>query len=170
MKTTFKEHDIEVTIDFRFRVTGPLYDGAMEYSSIDDARNGINSRAIALAQQRKAEAKFALPALDGVGERVTIKGIHAGQGSLLGAGESAVIYPDVPWIRDLLIHCAGVAKELAEIERKLNPYRMRTKRLYGRVKSEDYEEEISKLVAEFDAKTEAAKSGGANAEGTEGRA
>jgi hypothetical protein len=157
MKTTFKDHDIEVTPDFRFSVTGPLFDGAMAFSSIDDARHGISQRAVALAQQRKAEAALALDALDDEGARVTIKGIHAAQGTLLGVKGGRAVYPVLPWIRDLLIHRVGLTKELAEVERKLHPYGISARRQYGRVRPEDYEQEISKLVGELNAKTEAAK-------------
>jgi hypothetical protein len=158
VKTTFKEHDIEVTTDFRFRVTGPMFgDKGLEFSSIDDARADINKRGAALAQQRKTEAALALPALDERGERVTIRGIHSGQGVLLGIGNGRSAFPDVEWIRDLLIRRTELATELTAIDHKTNPYRITGRRSYGRVRPEDYEGEINKLKAELSVATERAK-------------
>jgi hypothetical protein len=154
----FKDHEIEVTPDFRFKVTGPLFeDKGLEFSSIDDARNAIDKRELALAQQRKAEANVALAALDDSGERVTIKGIHAAQGMLLGVGKSDAVYPDVTWVRDWLIRRASITAELARIDDTLRPYRLRSRRAYGRIKPEEYEQAIKTITAELSVATERAK-------------
>lgn len=159
METTFKDHKIEVTPEFQFRVTGPLYEGKATFGSVDDARADINKRAVALAQQRKAEAAVALAVLDDAGERATVRGIHASQGILLGVA-SGFVYPDVQWLRDLLIRRAELGTEMKAIESKLHPYRINARRQYGRVRTEDYELEISKLTAELNGKTTKAKEAG----------
>jgi hypothetical protein len=160
METTYKEHKIEVTTDFKFRITGPLFDGNgrdNEFGAIAEARGAIEKRSDALVKQRKAETTVALAVLDDQGKSAVVRGIHASQGGLLGVGASDGVFPDVPWVKELLIKRAALRAELQAIELKVKPYRVNTRRGYGRVDPLNYEAMIGQVTAELSVATERAK-------------
>jgi|SRR5882762_3835322 len=147
MKKEYLDHEISLDSNNRFQVTGPLFDPRMVYDSYQQAIDAIDAR-------KKIDAKTGVPNMmlsvipdDGEGT-LHIKGIHSNTSRLLFVDrpkkEPDIVYPVAPGVRDLLMRRAKLEAEVAEIDKRLAPVRIRTNRGYGRIDS------VEKLIEKID--------------------
>jgi hypothetical protein len=154
----YKEHTITLDERWRFAIAGPTVDPTARgetFPSMVDAEIAIDARIVARAKQKKAEEK-PVHVLDEDGEAATVRGIHSGQGHLLGV-EGSWVFPVHPTLRQKLTRRAALHKELAAIRDEVQPFGVRTRRAYGHVRPEAYEAEMAKFAAELADRAEKAK-------------
>jgi len=98
---TYRNHVIEIGEEtaWRFLARGPLVntwkdDYLAATTAIDAAIK---------AHEAQTRCKIAVQVLDGKGNPQTVRGIHAGNGSILWSGDDeAVFYPALQWVQDCL--------------------------------------------------------------------
>lgn len=164
-------HTIALNADFRFLVTGPMFEGETTgnstFDSVFQAKQEIAGRLEAHAKQARAANSLRLTVYDAAGKQATIHGVHISRGSLLGVdevgpaapgtGRDGDAYPFVPWLADLLKERIVVVERLSAIQRKLRFYAIRRNRTHTRIRAVDYDRVIAELETEYAEKTEKAQ-------------
>jgi hypothetical protein len=148
----YQGHTITLTADYTFAVSGPLLDA--QFSAFAAAKAAIEEAIIIDAKAKRRAANNIIPMLDDTGNAVTVKGIHAGTGKLLGAPDGeTVLYPRVPWVAEVLKAREALRQQAAELSRKVNGLDIRVSRAYGRQTLAKYDEIIARLDQEVAEKT-----------------
>lgn len=163
MDDEYRNHKIRYNSDHRFTVIGPHCDnqGSMGYDSYRQAQQAIDD-AVAV-HVKSEEKKLDMKVVGIIGKfseqkvvDLTVKGIHAGTQSLLfvesldGKEQPNYVYPRREPIRALLTELVILRKKMAEIDKQLDRYGIRTNRGYGRLgKTEKLIEAVNKLQEDF---------------------
>lgn len=116
---------IVLTEFYMFDVSWPEDAGreqAYAFRSLADAKEAIDKYFTAMEKSRRVSKRIALPALNGAGEPVTIKGIHGTRNTLLTdpSGNDGLLYPRVDWIADVFKERGRLQKRIEEINRKVD--------------------------------------------------
>jgi hypothetical protein len=133
-----------------FRVTGPTLDDGW-FDSYAQATAKIEATVHADDVQKRR--RIALQVLNEEGDPVTVTGVHAGRGSVLGV--KGDFYPDVPWLAALLQRCAKLNQELSTLKAQARPFRMDASG-WG-LKEKLHGAKVDELIALIEATTEKAK-------------
>lgn len=153
----YKNHTITLSEDWtRFYVDGPMFEKQQWYTSLSEVEASIDARLAAHAKQKKAENSVSIGALDATGKNITVRGIHAGQGTLLGATTDRV-FPVHPTLRDKLARADELRRQLRQLENEVHPYSLNARRGYGRIAPEEYDGVLSSFTEELGQKAEKAK-------------
>ncbi len=123
---------------------------------------GINDEIDAyLATKRKQEKDpLNLAVVTTSGVRGAVKGIHMGTCMARGfpeLGATPSIYPDVPWIVEVLLEMEKARESLKRADAVVAPYRMDPSRGYGRVAPAQYDGIMERLVSQYEEKRAAAE-------------
>jgi hypothetical protein len=148
MKREYRGHTIEVSQHMTFVITaGPLLERDEEstgrYSNA--TYQGITEyidRGLA-AVEREKRVKISLPIITDKGERKNITGLNARTGYLTGVGDTTHVYPDVPWIRDVLTEMREIDERKRALQDSIGTYRMRIS--YAAYSTEEYDVRIKGL-------------------------
>jgi hypothetical protein len=153
----YKGHQIRLNFKYLFEVSGPLLNNpegpafAGGYASLHEAHTAINAAVEAAEKQHRASTRLALELLDSHGKLVTVKGIHAGQGTLLGTDLD--VYPYHPKLARMLAEHQEAAARQTRLASELSKFRIGRNRRHGRVRVDQYDGLIEALVREIEAKT-----------------
>jgi len=149
-------HEISLINNNLFMVGGPLLADRtfMSYREATDAIDG----AIKLSE-KQVGTKLSIPMLNDAGEDVTITGIHAIRGRVLGCGDADYLYPRAEWIKKALLEKRRIFQQLSVIDRRLSPMLIKTRRIYGTMGLDQYNEVVSELTEEISRKTTIASDG-----------
>ena len=168
----YQGYEIELTDDMRFMVSGP--DWGRDYQRFDsfrEAKEGVDRFLKGRMAKAKAEKSLSIPALQ-VGfikgkyevQKITIKGIHVREKNLLcrepGIEVDSNVWPDVPWLRQMLEARAIAENNTRAINEKLRPYSVKAKSAefgYGNLDGETYPKAIGQLEKSFADKRQAAE-------------
>lgn len=143
-------HEVALTNDWRFEVTGPLVNGET-FMSFMEAEGAIKRAEDAAAMQKKAEATIAILAYDDKGVPVVIRGIHSGHGDLLGVPKDCrSVYPQFPFLKEALVRRRTLLEELEKLNQIISPFNVGVRQSYGHIKAADYAKAVEKFQAEFD--------------------
>lgn len=153
----YSGYQITVGDDYRFTVTGPEWNSERHqpFNSLYEAKQAIDDHLDRLQKQRKAEAKVNVAARDQRGTPVTVRGLHGTTGAALTTPvrhDLNTLYPDVPWIAELLVERAKLVARQEEIEKAVEPYASRAKRSYGRIAAASYGPTLDTFLKELDDK------------------
>lgn len=164
-ETTHQGHTIALTGDFKFLVSGPLFDedkytSARTYESAAEAKSHIDKRILTAEKQKRAEATVKLPVIASNGRRVNIKGIHARLGNVItdpATDADHDLYVEAEWVFDAVKEKDRLTEELVVVEERLQKVQIRTARYYSSGTSpEGYQNAIDALVEEYKQKQAAA--------------
>ena len=153
----YKDHTIKLTADWRFDVSGPLLERDLSLNGFAEAKLAIDQRLAAAAKQKKAEGAFAAQVLDEAGRTIIVRGVHAGQGHLLGVENGRFVYPVHPVLREKLTRLGELRKQVDDILKEVKPYQMTAQRTYGRTRAEDYDALLQQFSDDLEKSTEKAK-------------
>lgn len=159
--TDYRGHKIELTQDFVFLVSGPLFDPSSTHAvaSMHEAKSKIDDATAAEEKQKKTAVTLALPAIKGDGSPFMIRGINSNSSRILGTEERSELFAPAIWIAKMLVERKQLTARLREIQSALRPVTISTRRGYGHLKAADYPGEIAELQKEYDAAVAAAKKG-----------
>jgi len=169
-----KVDDYDSHSDMRFIVSGPLFTSTYDHQNnrtFDTYKQAVEAivarRKLAMKQ---AAANLSLEVLSHNGKRVVhIKGIHARLGNLLfhegdyskQASENYThatqVYPNVPWIEELLRERVKLEDRLQTINALLRKYQVKVNYSWRHHNEEGYATAIEALEAEWKSKLKAAQ-------------
>jgi hypothetical protein len=160
----YNGHDIILTEKFQFAVVFEDEHYPIYCASLQEAHDKIDAYRKRKAKQNKAKetCKLHYASLEGDAFKVktgTVKGFHASQGHVLtddGTMPSGW-YPDTPLVRDYLTRLGALRREARDIEKVVNGFRLSGKPVYGRTSAERYDEELAKIVKEYERKRQMAE-------------
>lgn len=162
----FAHNGHTVTVDaetFLFHVAGPQFEAGERryFPSALSAKEEIDKRVKAAEREAITIRRVALPAIDGNGEPITIRGINRATSSILGAtnaeGMLQDFFPAVSWIAALLKERRMVRARMKAIEKIVEKFGMRAKAGYAvRLDATQYDRALAAFEAEFDRKAQAA--------------
>jgi hypothetical protein len=145
MKEEYAGHTITVSNDMTFTVAGPHVNN----NYIDSARAAreMIDKAVANAN-KQARARLAITVISYNGEEQTVRGLHAGHGTVLGVKD--LFFPNVKWVADLLKERMRLKARMAEIADAIAGYGISYR---WHEASRDYEGAIARLQKEIADKT-----------------
>ena len=143
------KHRIEITKAWYFMVNGPELKDTI-FPSIVQAREAIDA-----AMERKAKIKaqkFSKIVMASNGELITILGFTRQDGSFKTAGDVKIdrgVYPNVPWIKELLAECYKVSLQYGALSETLREYEVRPARIYRGMSPDDYAQKLAQFEQEI---------------------
>lgn len=157
VKRTYNDHTIAITGDYRFNVTGPLFDsvGGRSFDTMKAAEAAVDDRmkAVRKSNLKKLKLEVLIQTAGGPLPRI-VTSINTNTSKLSGIGDDAdEVYPVSNEIARLLKEEARLNGELRQIRAELKPYIIRVLRGYGRMGANEVDDKIQALVTEHAEKT-----------------
>ena len=165
-----KEIKIEVMFDqgrvsFKPVIEKSAYGYMPSYSSLSDAKEAIDKHVSAKARIKARALDLKHVAIDKDGQRMVIIAINRNDGSVKVSNYehrdwrgravtsfSGPVYPDRPWVRELLAKKAELTASLREIDKQLDPVEAVIGRsTYGRkVDIDEYEGRMTRMQTDLE--------------------
>lgn len=145
----YLNHEITLNSDNEFTVSGPLLEGVWKsFDTFAKAKAYISD--ISRADSKKDIEHVKLPVMSPYGESLLVKGIHTGTSELLYVKPPKKsfdrhVYPDDPFVAQLLKKRDQTAQLLNDIELDLETISIDSRYGYGRMKVSDLQEGIENL-------------------------
>ena len=156
MEHVFLDHTIKLTDDFKFTVEGLLFHGdsliGRTFDSFVAAKREIELR-VSLARKTNLR-KLSIRVLNEQGEVIEITGINRTKGTVTDQDE---FYPKVDWISETLRKKTELQTQLAVINTRLRQVQLKSRRTYGRLEANKYDDYIDELETELAEKTKKAE-------------
>ena len=151
----YRDHTVSLNDSMKFEVRGPVLERVhyQAFNTYADATEAID-KAVA-AKARADTIKLNLAVIDRTGTRGIITGVHKSEGHVLIRGEAnsgSDLYPDVPWLRYLVLEKEKLAKQMGDIETQIYPYSIRRSRAYHKLSAEGHAAALEKLRADYEEK------------------
>jgi hypothetical protein len=138
-KIEYLNHTISLDHDYRFQVTGPLFEHAATFDTYKQAQEQIAMRKQVATKEGIPELKLEVIPGNYPDRTVIIDGIHGTtqhlqlKPRLKDSEEPTSVYPVAPFVRDLLKKRQQLRREVAAIDMALEPMSIGTRRGYGRI-------------------------------------